>query len=142
MEYSVPAEKSSMGGQATPEIIRRAFLSRRRSELYVAQVPRPPVLCAGCTTGAYEVGKYKDVVVTETSAATPWNSASFECYRLCHLYGSQRFRRCGVQQGGKHGQKEKVFAVIGDSTFFHSGNNGSDRCCHRLFIVINAMTIG
>ena len=63
-------EKLPWVDELTPEIIRRAFFPGSEDQggyAIDAEVPpRPPVLCAGCTHRGffYEVGKYKDVVVT------------------------------------------------------------------------------
>lgn len=63
-------EKLPWVDELTPETIRRAFLPECKDQkgyAIDAEVPpRPPVLCAGCTHRGffYEVGKYKDIVVT------------------------------------------------------------------------------
>lgn len=90
--------------------------------------PRPPVLCAGCTHRGffYELGKYKDVVVT----------GDIGCYTLGIVpplsvtdtvicMGASVSAGVGFQKAvQKANRKEKVFAAIGDSTFFHSGITG------------------
>lgn len=141
-------EKLPWVDELTPEIIRRAFFPEIKEQggyAIDAEVPpRPPVLCAGCTHRGffYEVGKYKDVVVTGdigcyTLGIVPPLSVTDSV--IC--MGASISAGVGFSKAvEKAGRKEKVFAVIGDSTFFHSGITGLiDAVVNRAPIVINIL---
>ena len=134
--------------ELTPEVIRRAFFpeaAEKGGYAIDANIPpRPPVLCAGCTHRGffYEVGKYKDIVVT----------GDIGCYTLgmvppLSVTDSVICMGAGVSAGIGFrkaveiaGRMEKVFAVIGDSTFFHSGITGLiDAIVNKAPIVINIL---
>lgn len=134
--------------ELTPEIIRRAFFPESVEsggyKIDAEVPPRPPVLCAGCTHRGffYEVGKYKDVVVT----------GDIGCYTLgmvppLSVTDSVVCMGASVSMGAgfykaveKAGRAEKVFAVIGDSTFFHSGITGLiDAVVNKAPIVLNIL---
>lgn len=118
--------------ELTPETIRASLLpgeeENKPYKIDIEVPPRPPVLCAGCTHRGffYEVGKYKDVVVT----------GDIGCYTLGIVpplsvtdtvicMGASISAGVGFQKAiEKANRKEKVFAAIGDSTFFHSGITG------------------
>lgn len=118
--------------ELTPETIRASLLpdaEKNEPCKTDAEVPpRPPVLCAGCTHRGffYEAAKYKDVVVT----------GDIGCYTLGIVpplsvtdtvicMGASVSGGVGFQKAAeKAGRKQKVFAAIGDSTFFHSGITG------------------
>lgn len=141
-------EKLPWVDELTPETIRRGFFPESEEQggyAIDAEVPpRPPVLCAGCTHRGffYEVGKYKDIVVT----------GDIGCYTLGivpPLSVTDSVICMGASVSGgvgfskiveKTGRKEKVFAVIGDSTFFHSGITGLiDAVVNKAPIVINIL---
>ena len=134
--------------ELTPEIVRRAFFPEEAEKgghkIDSPVPPRPPVLCAGCTHRGffYEVGKYKDIVVT----------GDIGCYTLGMVpplsvtdtvicMGASVSAGAGFRKAAEiAGRKEKVFAVIGDSTFFHSGITGLiDAVVNKAPIVINIL---
>jgi indolepyruvate ferredoxin oxidoreductase alpha subunit len=143
-------------GELMPEVIRRAFLGETKPLIpYDAGrvVPRPPGLCTGCPHRGffYELGRRKDVVV----------SGDIGCYALgfAEPYNAMDFNMCmgGAFSVGHGAQKifktipgfnKKVVAVIGDSTFFHTGMNAllevvynnSDTVCVVLDNAITGMT--
>lgn len=144
----VGREKLPWIDELTPEIIRRAFFpgSEEKGGYKIdAEVPpRPPVLCAGCTHRGffYEAGKYKDIVVT----------GDIGCYTLGMVpplsvtdsvicMGASVSNGVGFSKAvEKAGRKQKVFAVIGDSTFFHSGITGLiDAIVNKAPIVVNIL---
>lgn len=142
-------EKLPFIGELTPEIIRRAFVPAAENkggyEVEAKAPPRPPVLCPGCTHRGffYEVAKYKDKIIT---------AADIGCYTLgavpplgvndsvlcmgASISGGIGFRKAL----DKAGDDRKVFAVIGDSTFFHSGITGLiDAVVNKAAIVVNIL---
>lgn len=118
--------------ELTPEVIRASLLTaEERGESYAIDTdvpPRPPVLCAGCTHRGffYELGKYKDVVVTgdigcyTLGMAPPLSVTDTVICMGASVSGGVGFQKA-VERAGR---KDKVFAAIGDSTFFHSGITG------------------
>lgn len=118
--------------ELTPEVIRASLLpgevENKPYKIDAVVPPRPPVLCAGCTHRGffYEVGKYKDIVVT----------GDIGCYTLGIVpplsvtdtvicMGASVSAGVGFQKTLKKANRGgKVFAAIGDSTFFHSGITG------------------
>ncbi|MEG2183930.1 MAG: indolepyruvate ferredoxin oxidoreductase subunit alpha [Cloacibacillus sp.] len=144
----VGREKLPWVDELTPETIRRAFFPGSAEQggytVDVTVPPRPPVLCAGCTHRGffYEVGKYKDVVVT----------GDIGCYTLGMVpplsvtdsvicMGASVSAGVGFNKAVERaGRSEKVFAVIGDSTFFHSGITGLiDAIVNKAPIVVNIL---
>jgi len=117
-------------GEMTPDVIRHAL---GQGELPVMEydrdkiVPRPPTLCAGCPHRGffYELGKRKNVVV----------SGDIGCYTLGYAppYNAMDTSVCmgsafsvghGMQKAfDLLGEDKRVVAVMGDSTFFHTGIN-------------------
>lgn len=88
-------------------------------------VPRPPALCAGCPHRGffYELSKRKDTVMVgdigcyALGGAEPLNAKDLA---LC--MGSAFSLGHGMVKGFKKtGQPKRVVAVMGDSTFFHTG---------------------
>jgi indolepyruvate ferredoxin oxidoreductase alpha subunit len=143
-------------GELMPEVIRKSFLDESKPLVpYDAArvVPRPPALCAGCPHRGffYEVGRRKDVVI----------SGDIGCYALGYAepYNAMDFNMCmgGAFSVGHGAQKifktipgfnKKVVALLGDSTFFHTGMNSllevvynnSDTVCVILDNAITGMT--
>lgn len=144
----VGREKLPWVDELTPEVIRRAFFpdeAEKGGYAIEADIPpRPPVLCAGCTHRGffYEVGKYKDVVVTGdigcyTLGMVPPLSVTDSVICMGASVSAGIGFRKAVDIAGR---KEKVFAVIGDSTFFHSGITGLiDAIVNRAPIVVNIL---
>lgn len=117
--------------ELNPDIIRKALLTGESKKLYETgiNVPgRPPVLCPGCPHRGifYAVSKYKDVIAT----------GDIGCYTLGMVpplgvtdtvicMGASISAGIGMQKASMMaGRDAKIFAFIGDSTFFHSGITG------------------
>lgn len=96
----------------------------------VTAVSRPPALCPGCPHRGffYTLSKVKDVVVTgDIGCYTLGAAAPLGCMDVCLCMGGGFSVGMGMskafeQQGGA---LKKVFGVMGDSTFFHSGMTGA-----------------
>jgi indolepyruvate ferredoxin oxidoreductase, alpha subunit len=118
----IPAE-----GELNPDLVRRALGLPDRSSAAVPGLSlpnRPPQLCVGCphcdTMDALKraLASYAEPVVTSdigcyTLAALPPYSAIETCVCMGASIGMAK----GVAEAGLH----PVVAVIGDSTFLHSG---------------------
>lgn len=118
-------------GELDPGIIRKRILGIEDKENYKTDLVspgRPPVLCAGCPHRPifYAVSKYNDITAT----------SDIGCYTLGMMpplnvtdtvicMGASISAGCGMEKASiMAGRKNKIFAFIGDSTFFHSGITG------------------
>lgn len=144
----VGREKLPWVDELTPEVIRRAFFPERAEQggykIEAEIPPRPPVLCAGCTHRGffYEVGKYKDIVVTgDIGCYTLGMVPPLSAIDTVICMGASISAGVGFRKAiDKSGRKQKVFAVIGDSTFFHSGITGLiDAVVNKAPIVVNIL---
>ncbi|WP_102399933.1 indolepyruvate ferredoxin oxidoreductase subunit alpha [Haloimpatiens massiliensis] len=118
--------------ELNPDIIRKAILKEENKGVYNTDIKapsRPPVLCPGCPHRGifYAVSKYKDVIAT----------GDIGCYTLGLVpplsvtdtvicMGASISGGLGMEKANQMAKREdkKVFAFIGDSTFFHSGITG------------------
>jgi indolepyruvate ferredoxin oxidoreductase alpha subunit len=143
-------------GELTPDVIRAAFFRKHKPTTARDKervIPRPPTLCAGCPHRGffYEVGRRKNLIV----------AGDIGCYTLGFAppYNAMDFNNCmGASFSAGHGMQKildkipgnekRVVAVLGDSTFFHSGMtsllevvyNNSRTVCVILDNAITGMT--
>ena len=152
----VGKEKLSPQGELDAERVREAFGMGEKGEGYAApaQAPaRPPVLCAGCPHRGfyYALGRFKDKLVTvgDIGCYSLGASAPFYGFDIAICMGSGFSIPIGLSKAlEKQGDKRKVFGLLGDSTFFHSGFNslvdavhsGANVCLCVLDNSITAMT--
>ena len=98
-------------------------------ELPVKPVSRPPALCPGCPHRGffYTMSKGKDFVVAgDIGCYTLGASAPLTAMDTCICMGGGFSLAMGMSKAFEaSGQKKKVFGVLGDSTFFHSGMTGA-----------------
>ena len=130
-DFGIPAEgKSRFGliGEFSQNTIRRAFEKEVREGAVLPQeIPaRPPVMCAGCPhRGLYYVLKKMNLTVLgdigcyTLGAVAPLNAVDSTICMGASVSGAHGF----VKALGQQAQKNTV-AVIGDSTFMHSGMTG------------------
>ena len=124
-------EKVSNMYELNPQRLRQMLfgIEPEIKELPVKPVPRPPALCPGCPHRGffYTIGKRRNAVIAGdigcyTLGATPPLSAMDTC--IC--MGASLSAGAGMARAMElSGRGEKVFGVIGDSTFFHSGMTGA-----------------
>lgn len=127
-------------GELTPKIIEEAIKkffgmeSIPQSEESIVQEtliapPRPPVLCAGCPHRAC----FYALKVAENKAGRKFiYSSDIGCYTLGYYPPLETIETClcmgasiGMAHGiSKSGEESPVFAILGDSTFFHAGIPG------------------
>jgi indolepyruvate ferredoxin oxidoreductase alpha subunit len=116
-------------GELSPDLVREACLGQSPASAKpagISPVPRPPVLCAGCPHRGffYELGKTKNIMV----------AGDIGCYTLAYAepYNAMDFTICmgasfsaghGAQKVFRRESNRRVVAVLGDSTFFHTGIN-------------------
>jgi len=114
-------------GELSPDVVRAALGigSRERLELEGLVLPaRPPQLCQGCPHGhAYHA--LTEALKTERAAMI---TADIGCYTLGALPPFSAIESCvcmgasiGMARGAAEAGARPVVAVIGDSTFLHSG---------------------
>jgi len=115
-------------GELSPGKVGAAFgaESPETREAMTDLPPRPPMLCAGCPhRGVFQALRSMDAVVTGdigcyTLAALAPLSAMDSCIDMGASIGTAH----GMGIAGGPGSSRPVVAVIGDSTFAHSGLTG------------------
>ena len=99
------------------------------ADIGVEAVSRPPALCPGCPHRGffYIMSKGKDYVVTgDIGCYTLGAAAPLNAMDTCVCMGGGFSVGMGMAKAFEAtGQKKKVFGVLGDSTFFHSGMTGA-----------------
>lgn len=118
--------------ELNPAIIRRGILGEENKITYTADTnppSRPPVLCPGCPHRGifYAVSKYKDVIASgDIGCYTLGMNAPLSVTDTVICMGASISAGVGMERASIVANREdkKVFAFIGDSTFFHSGVTG------------------
>lgn len=122
----------SVCGEMSPQIIREAILGEKTEDGYsleVAPPSRPPALCAGCPHRGifYAMSKYKnkihvtsDIGCYTLGAMEPLNIGDTVICMGAGISAGIGFDK--VNQMAE--RNRKVFGIVGDSTFFHSGMTG------------------
>ena len=115
-------------GELTPDLVARGL---RGEEPRIPQpdlsqvVGRPPLLCAGCPHRGffYELSKIKNLMVTgDIGCYSLGGNEPLNAKDTCICMGASVSMGHGVQKiFERTGEPSRTVAVIGDSTFFHSG---------------------
>lgn len=117
--------------ELNPDIVAKALLNKatETKTVDVNMVARPPVLCPGCPHRGffYTMSKKKDAVVTsDIGCYTLGGIAPVETIDSCICMGAGFSAGMGMAKAFEAaGIDKKVFGVVGDSTFFHSGMTGA-----------------
>ena len=118
----------------SPELIREKILGVSPTIAYSTDIQaplRPPVLCAGCPHRGlfFELGKYKDKAFFSGDIGcytlgfmNPLNSLDSAICMGSSITGAHGFEKASEMINAD--KYKKVFGIIGDSTFFHSGITG------------------
>lgn len=122
----------SVCGEINPQIIREAMLGEKPEEGYqldVAVSSRPPALCAGCPHRGifYALGKNKNkiVVTSDIGCYTLGASQPLAVGDTVICMGAGITAGIGFDKVNTIAERgKKVFGIVGDSTFFHSGMTG------------------
>ncbi len=125
-------EKISNMGELNPDRIAKAFLGEEREQIKFDEsgiVGRPPTLCAGCPhRGLFYalVNKNKDIMISgDIGCYTLGIAQPLNAIDTCICMGASVSAGHGAQVAFDfNGVDKKVVAIIGDSTFFHSGITG------------------
>ena len=124
-------EKISNMYELNPQRLRQMLfgVEPEIKELPVKPVPRPPALCPGCPHRGffYTMSKHKGSIVTgDIGCYTLGAAAPLNAVDTCVCMGGGFSVGAGIAKTLEVlGQKKKVFGVVGDSTFFHSGMTGA-----------------
>ena len=118
-------------GEMVPDVLRAALdgTAKTPAEKVTADdaITREPTFCAGCPHRGffYELGKRKDIMVSgDIGCYTLAYSNPYHAMDSCICMGSSFSVGHGAQTVFNMGDSGKrVVAVLGDSTFFHSGIN-------------------
>ncbi len=117
--------------ELNPQIIEEKVFGKKPEfkNLPVKAAPRPPALCAGCPHRGffYAISKQKNVIVSgdigcyTLGSAQPFNAVdSVVCMGGGFSVGMGMAKALEAK-----GENKKVFGIMGDSTFFHSGMTGA-----------------
>ena len=117
--------------ELNPQIIKEKVFGKKPEfkNLTVKAAPRPPALCAGCPHRGffYTIAKQKNVVVSgDIGCYTLGSAQPFGALDSVVCMGGGFSVGMGMAKALEaKGEKKKVFGVMGDSTFFHSGMTGA-----------------
>lgn len=110
----------------TKELVNKAYLTKHNEWALTENVPvRPPVLCPGCPHRGvfYTLNKMKMTVTGDIGCYTLGTLPPLEAMDTCICMGASVGSALGMEKAHPE-MRNKVVAVIGDSTFMHSGITG------------------
>jgi indolepyruvate ferredoxin oxidoreductase alpha subunit len=113
-------------GELNPDIVSEAFKPKRKiKDIEETIIPaRPPVLCPGCPHRGvfYALSKLGVTVTGDIGCYTLGALPPLSAMNTCIDMGAAINHAYGIEKAGE--PYDKVAAVIGDSTFIHSGITG------------------
>ncbi|HOP31844.1 MAG TPA: indolepyruvate ferredoxin oxidoreductase subunit alpha [Candidatus Hydrothermia bacterium] len=113
--------------ELSPEVVRKGVLNEELPHPEpIKSVMRPPVFCAGCPhTGVfYNLWRLKATVTGDIGCYTLGALAPYESIDTTICMGAGITNAFGFQLARGKEFSKKVFGVVGDSTFLHSGITG------------------
>lgn len=114
-------------GELTPGRLRSAFGLPQISPPAAEKLPgRPPNMCPGCPHRGvfYALNQLKAYVTGDIGCYTLGFMPPLSAMDTCVCMGASIGMATGVTKVVSDDEKKKVVAVIGDSTFLHTGVNG------------------
>ena len=114
-------------GEYSVNMIKKALLGEDVDVVQTLDAPgRPPLFCAGCPHRAvfYVLGKLKKVVMGDIGCYTLGALAPLSAMDTTLCMGGSITMAHGMEMARGSEYAKNVVAVIGDSTFFHSGITG------------------
>ncbi len=125
----VGKERLSICGELTPGRIRRDLLEQEIPEYFTPEMelpPRPPNMCPGCPHRGvfYALKRLKAFVTGDIGCYTLGFMPPLSAMDTCVCMGASVGNATGLNKVLSKEEKQQVVAVIGDSTFLHSGVNG------------------
>jgi len=117
-------------GELSTTIIREAVYGSKKesakAEFDIGMPPRPPVMCPGCphrgvfyTLSGLKVNVSGDIGCYTLGALAPYNAVD-----ACVCMGASISMAHGMEKAAGRAMAKNTVAVIGDSTFMHSGITG------------------
>ena len=134
-------------GELTSDVLRKSLEGQTKPTISYNKsmvVGRPPSLCAGCPHRGffYELGKLPNIVVAgDIGCYTLGVDDPYDSMDLAEDMGSAFAVGHGLQSvfNMEAGNKKRVVAIQGDSTFFHTGINGLISSVYNKDNVINVI---
>lgn len=120
-------ERVPIQGELNPRIVRQAVTGETPPLREPASVPsRPPNLCAGCPHRSlfFALNKCKVTVTGDIGCYTLSALPPLKSMDTCVCMGASIGNALGMEKALGPAARGKVVAVIGDSTFVHSGITG------------------
>ncbi|MDD3839289.1 MAG: indolepyruvate ferredoxin oxidoreductase subunit alpha [Clostridia bacterium] len=121
-------ELFSRQGEMSSEIIKEKIIGEKSQALIdKGQLPaRPPVMCPGCPHRGifYVLNKLKLIVTGDIGCYTLGTLPPLQAIDTCICMGASVGTALGMEKARGRDFGKKVVAVIGDSTFIHSGITG------------------
>jgi indolepyruvate ferredoxin oxidoreductase alpha subunit len=120
-------DRVPMLGELNPRIVRQALTGEAPPLREAASVPsRPPNLCAGCPHRSlfFALNKCKVTVTGDIGCYTLSALPPLKSMDTCVCMGASIGNALGIEKALGPAARGKVVAVIGDSTFVHSGITG------------------
>lgn len=120
-------EKTTLCGELTPGRLRAAFGLPQPTVPPAEKLPgRPPNMCPGCPHRGvfYALNQLKAYVTGDIGCYTLGFMPPLSAMDTCVCMGASVGMATGVSKVVSDEEKKKVVAVIGDSTFLHTGVNG------------------
>ncbi len=117
----------SLCGELTPGRVRSAFGLPQPSVIPAEKLPgRPPNMCPGCPHRGvfFALNQLKAYVTGDIGCYTLGFMPPLSAMDTCVCMGASIGMATGVTKVVSAEEKKKVVAVIGDSTFLHTGING------------------
>lgn len=117
----------SLCGELTPGRLRTAFGLPQNLASQPEKLPgRPPNMCPGCPHRGvfYALNQLKAYVTGDIGCYTLGFMPPLSAMDTCVCMGASIGMATGVTKVVSDDEKKKVVAVIGDSTFLHTGING------------------
>ncbi len=117
-------EKIPLVGELNPTKVAVSFgLQKAKKKTTFKIPPRPPVLCPGCPhTGVfYTINKLKLVATGDIGCYTLGGLPPLNAMDSCVCMGASIGNAFGLEKALGSEIKDRLVAVIGDSTFFHTG---------------------
>lgn len=120
-------DKIPLCGELTPQVLRMSFAKKRAPSKGRGDIPaRPPVLCPGCPHRGvfYIFNKLKLVATGDIGCYTLGALPPLSAMDTCVCMGASVTNAQGMEKALGKDFSKKLVAVLGDSTFFHSGITG------------------
>jgi len=120
-------EKIPLCGELTQNVIAMSFSKKAKAKIKKDKIPpRPPVLCPGCPHRGvfYIINKLKLVTSGDIGCYTLGALPPLSAMDTCVCMGASITNAHGLEKALGEDFSKKLVAVLGDSTFFHSGISG------------------